>query len=280
MPAKKTRAAKKPAVKSTPTQASPKGAQRSPQDEVQAALSWLEKKSTPRDRENLGRFGITANKAFGVSMANIQALARRIGRNHELAAALWDTGWYEARMLTSFVDEPARVTPAQMDRWCRDFDNWGICDTVCFHLFDRTPHAWAKVAQWSDKRDEFIKRAAFALLASLAGHDKSAGDEPFIESLLFIERAATDERNFVKKGVSWALRRVGRRNAALNAAAVTVARRLAEDSTQAAARWVGKDALRELTSPAVIGKLAARSGTPKARAGKTRERNGEPSGRK
>ena len=147
--------------------------------EVQAALAWLEQKSTQRDRENLARFGITANKAFGVSMANIQVLAKRLGRNHELAAALWETGWYEARMLASFVDEPARVTPAQMDRWCRDFDNWGICDTLCFHLFDRTPHAWAKVAQWSGKRDEFVKRAAFALLASLAVHDKSAGDEPF-----------------------------------------------------------------------------------------------------
>ena len=141
-------------------------------DDVQAALSWLERKSTKRDRDNLERFGINAKKAFGVSMANIQLLAKRLGRSHELAAALWNTGWYEARMLASFVDEPARVTPAQMDRWCRDFDNWGICDTVCFHLFDRTPHAWAKVARWSDKRDEFVKRAAFALLASLALHDK------------------------------------------------------------------------------------------------------------
>jgi len=227
------------------------------EDQVQVALTWLEQKSTPRDRQNLARFGITANKAFGVSLANIHVLAKRLGRNHALAAALWDTGWYEARLLTSFVDEPARVTPAQMDRWCRDFDNWGICDTVCFHLFDRTPHAWAKVAQWSGQRDEFGKRAAFALLASLAGHDKSAGVEPFVQSLLLIERAATDERNFVKKGVSWALRRIGRRNAALHAAAVRVARRLA-DSPQAAARWVGKDALRELTSPAVIRRLAGR----------------------
>ena len=158
-------------------------------------------------------------------------------------------------MLTSFVDEPARVTPAQMDRWCRDFDNWGICDTVCFHLFDRTPHAWAKVAQWSDQPGEFVKRAAFALLASLAGHDKSASDEEFLATLPLIERAATDERNFVKKGVSWALRRIGRRNAALNAASVTLARRLA-DSPQAAARWVGKDALRDITSAAVMRSLA------------------------
>ena len=196
------------------------------EEEAQTALSWLEQKSTRRDRENLVRFGITADKAFGVSMANIQVLAKQLGRSHELAAALWDTGWYEARMLTSFVDEPERVTSAQMDRWCRDFDNWGICDTLCFCLFDRTPHAWRKVTEWSDKRDEFVKRAAFALLASLAGHDKTSGDEPFREGLRLVERAATDERNFVKKGVSWALRMIGRRNAALNAEAVTVARRL------------------------------------------------------
>jgi 3-methyladenine DNA glycosylase AlkD len=232
-------------------------AQRPLETAVKAALSSLEQMSTQRDRENLARFGITASKAFGVSMANMQGLAKRLGRSHELAAALWDTGWYEARTLTSFVDEPSRVTPAQMDRWCRDFDNWAICDTLCFHLFDRTPHAWAKVAQWSGGRGEFVKRAAFALIASLALHDKTAGDAPFAESLLLIERAATDERNFVKTGVNWALRAVGRRNPALHRAAVTVARRLAA-SPASAARWVGKDALRELTSPVVKRRLAAR----------------------
>ena len=232
-------------------------AQRPLETAVKSALASLEQMSTQRDRENLARFGITATKAFGVSMANMQVLAKRLGRSHELAAALWDTGWYEARMLTSFVDEPSRVTPAQMDRWCRDFDNWAICDTLCFHLFDQTPHAWAKVAQWSSRRGEFVKRAAFALTASLALHDKTAGDAPFVESLLFIERAAADERNFVKKGVNWALRAVGRRNPALNRAAVTVARRLAA-SPASAPRWVGKDALRELTSPVVTRRLAAR----------------------
>ncbi len=223
--------------------------------DVQAALGWLERKSTKRDRDNLKRFGINANKAFGVSVANIQILAKRLGHSHDLALSLWNTGWYEARMLTSFVDEPARVTPAQMDRWCRDFDNWGICDTVCFHLFDRTPHAWDKVAEWHDKKEEFVKRAAFALIAGLSLHDKQSGDEPFIESLRYIERAAPDERNFVKKGVSWALRVLGRRNAALNAAAVNVSRRLAA-SPEPAARWIGKGALKELTSPLVTRKLA------------------------
>jgi 3-methyladenine DNA glycosylase AlkD len=246
-----------PKKKSTPAKATKKRAKHSLDDEVKSVLKWLERHGTKRNRLGMARYGITSDKAFGVSMATMQPLAKRLGRNHELAAALWDTGWYEARMLTSFVDEPERITPAQMDRWCRDFDNWAICDTVCFRLFDRTPHAWDKVAKWSGRREEFVKRAAFALIASLAVHDKSAHDAPFAESLLFIERAADDERNFVKKAVNWALRSVGKRNSALNAAAVVVARRLAA-SPEAAARWVGKDALRELTSPAVIRRLATR----------------------
>ena len=138
------------------------------EEQLQVALESLKRMSTQRDRDNLARFGIDATNPLGVSMSNIQLLAKRLGRSHELAAALWDTNVYEARMLASFVDEPERVTAAQMDRWCRDFDNWGITDTLCFKLFDQTPHAWAKVAQWGDKRDEFVKRAAFALLASLA----------------------------------------------------------------------------------------------------------------
>jgi 3-methyladenine DNA glycosylase AlkD len=234
-----------------------KQAQHPLEDEVRSTLTWLERHSTKRTRDGMARYGLPSDNAFGVTMADLKVLAKRLGRNHELAAALWDTGWYEARMLTSFVDEPASVTPAQMDRWCRDFDNWGICDTVCFHLFDRTPHAWQKVAQWHDRPEEFVKRAAFALLWGLTVHDKHANDEPFAQGLRFIERAATDERHFVKKAVNMALRAIGKRNSALNAAAVTVARRLG-DSPQAAPRWVGKDALRELTSAAVIQRLSAR----------------------
>ena len=226
--------------------------------QVREVLEWLERRGSTRTREEmLTRYGITAPKAFGVPVGTIHVLAKQLGRDHDLAAALWETGWYEARMLTAFIDDPARVTAAQMDRWVRDFDNWGICDTVCFHLFDRTPHAWRKVEPWSRRRDEFVKRAAFALVAGLALHDKRAGDEPFLRSLALAERAASDERNFVKKGVSWALRVVGRRNQILNAAAIEVARRLAE-SPQPAARWVGKGAVRELTSPLVRRQLAAR----------------------
>jgi 3-methyladenine DNA glycosylase AlkD len=224
---------------------------------VRAALGALERRATKRTLEGMARYGIFTAKALGVSVGDVQRIAKPLGRSHELAIALWKTGWYEARLLAVFVDEPERVTPAQMDRWCRDFDNWGICDTACFHLFDRTPHAWGKVEQWSGHRAEFVKRGSFALLACLALHDRETGDAPFLEGLTLIEAAATDERNFVKKGVNWALRSVGRRNAALNRAAVAVARRLAS-SDQAAPRWVGKDALRELTSAAVVRRLAAK----------------------
>lgn len=214
--------------------------------DVKAALTWLEENSSKKIREEmLPRYGIVAPKAFGVSVANIHKLAKITGRNHEFALALWETGWYEARMLASFVDEPERVTPAQMDKWCKDFDNWGICDTVCFHLFDRSPHAYKKVEQWAKRRDEFVRRGAFALMASLALHDKEAGDERFTKWFPLIEEGANDERNFVKKGVSWALRAVGKRNPKLKSAAITLAQRLAT-STQAPARWVGKDALRDL----------------------------------
>jgi 3-methyladenine DNA glycosylase AlkD len=246
-----------PRRKSAPAKATKEATQLRLQNEVRAALAWLESKSTQRDRENLARFAISTSKFFGVSMANMKVLAKDLGRNHELAAALWDTGWYEARMLACLADEPVRVTAAQMDRWCRDFDNWAICDTACFALFDRTPHAWRKVAQWSRRRDEFGKRAAFALLWGLTVHDKRADDESFLQALLLVERAASDERNFVKKAVNMALRAIGKRSPALNAAAVMVAQRLAT-SPESAARWVGKDALRELTSSAVTRRLATR----------------------
>ena len=224
---------------------------------LDSVLAWLKRSGSQATRDGMARYAIPSDKAFGISVGALRQHAKRIGPDHGLAAALWKSGWYEARMLASFVDDPAEVTPQQMDTWCGDFDNWAICDTACFALFDRTPHAWPKVEKWAKSRDEFVKRAAFALLASLTVHDKRAGDAPFVKGLVLVERAATDERNFVKKAVNWALRSVGKRNAALNVAAVDVAKRLGE-STNPAARWVGKDALRELASPAVQERLAGR----------------------
>jgi len=235
------------------------------QPDVQEVLSSLEKLSNKRIRDELmPRYGINAKKAFGIGMANIHELARKLGRNHELALSLWQTGWYEARLLAAFVDEPSQVTAAQMDRWCSDFDNWGVVDTICFKLFDKTPFAFGKVAQWSKRKAEFEKRAAFALLASLSVHDKKAPNEAFSRCLPLIEKAASDDRNFVKKGVSWALRTVGRRNVELHHEAVELSRRLAT-SAIASERWIGRAALKELTSAPVLGRLKARQTTTSKR---------------
>jgi 3-methyladenine DNA glycosylase AlkD len=213
--------------------------------QVRAALASLKRLASKAARDGLPRYAIPSDNALGVAMRDIKAVAKEVGRNHALAPALWETGVYEARILVSFTADPAQVTPAQMDRWCRDFDNWAICDTACFHLFDRTPHAWAKVERWSGRRPEFEKRAAFALLWSLTVHDKRAGDEQFLNGLALIEREAGDGRNFVKKAVNMALRATGKRNRALNRAAVDVASRLAQ-SDDPTARWIGKHALREI----------------------------------
>ena len=223
-------------------------------DQVKAALAWLKKHSTRATSDGMARYAIPSDNAYGVAMKDIKALGKQLGPHNDLAIALWDTGVYEARMLVSFIADPALLTSKQMDRWCRDFDNWAICDAMCFNSFDRSPHRWAKVKQWSTSRKEFEKRTAFALLWSLSVHDKKAADEQFIDGLRLIERAASDERNFVKKAVNMALRAVGKRNQKLNSAAVLLARRLS-DSDDQTARWVGRDALRELTSPSVKKRL-------------------------
>jgi 3-methyladenine DNA glycosylase AlkD len=212
---------------------------------VREALAWLKDHSSQATLDGMARYAIPSDHALGVAMRDIKALGKQLGHDQELAVALWKTGVYEARMLASFVGDPAKLTAAQMDRWCRDFDNWALCDAMCFNLFDRSPHAWAKVAEWSSSKAEFVKRTAFALLWSLALHDKAARNESFVQGLTLIEAAAADDRNFVKKAVSMALRAIGTRNRELNAAAVVVAQRLAA-LPRAAERWVGKDALRNL----------------------------------
>jgi 3-methyladenine DNA glycosylase AlkD len=232
----------------------PVTSKRSVAEQVQSALTWLKRHSTRKTLDGMARYAIPSDHAYGVAMKDIKALGKTLGRNQPLAAALWATGVYEARMLASFVGDPAQLTPAQMDRWCKDFDNWAFCDAMSFNLFDRTPHAWAKVAQWSTRRNEFEKRTAFALLWSLTVHDKSASDARFEQGLAIIEREAGDDRHFVKKAANMALRAIGKRNRALNAAARAVARRLA-NSKDATAQWIGKDALRELTSPGVTRRL-------------------------
>jgi len=218
-------------------------------------LKWLERKGTRRTVLGMARYGIEAKRAFGVPMGTLLSLRKRLGKDHALSLALWKSGWYEARLLAALVGDPQRVTRRQMNAWAASFENWGDCDTVCFHLFDRTPFAWEKARQWSTSPSEFVKRAGFVLMACLALHDKAASDAQVLAFLPLIEQGAHDERNFVKKGVNWALRAIGRRNLALNAASLPVAKRLAL-SEEAACRWVGKDALRELASPKVRSRLA------------------------
>jgi 3-methyladenine DNA glycosylase AlkD len=227
-------------------------------DRVAEVLSWLKERGSRANANGVARFGIVSQHLFGVSIADLRLLARQLGRDHDLALSLWETGWHEARMLTAFVDEPSRVTSRQMDRWVQDFDNWAICDGLCFHLFDRTKFAWAKVAKWAPRREEFVRRAAFALLAGLALHDKAAADESFVRLLPLIRSAAGDDRNFVKKGVSWALRVIGSRNEPLHREALALAQQLAA-SADRTARWVGNDAVRDLSRPLILSRVAARS---------------------
>ena len=202
----------------------------------------------------MARFGIDTTRAVGVTVTELRRLARDLGHDHELAAALWASGVHEARLLASLVDEPAMVTEAQMEAWVADLDSWDVCDGVCGNLFDRTPFALDKAVEWSTREPEFEKRAAFALMASAAVHRKDLPDAAFASLLPVIRAQAIDERNYVKKAVSWALRQIGKRSSGLNSQAVRTAERI-ERIDSRAARWVARDALRELRSDAVQARL-------------------------
>lgn len=215
-------------------------------DRLAEARRGLEALADPAIRDQMGpRYGIHTSNALGVPMSSIKALGTRIGTDHELALALWATGVYEARTLAGLVDDPALVTAAQMDAWAEDFDNWAIVDSTCFNLFDRAPDRWHKVHEWAVRDHEMVKRAAFALLWSLALHDRGAADERFAAALSLIEPAATDPRHLVEKAVNMALRAVGRMRPALRTECIAIAERLA-GSDDAAARRVGRPAVREL----------------------------------
>lgn len=224
---------------------------------VNTVLAELKKLADPKVKAGMVRFGVPNNKALGIPVGTMRTLAKRLGKDHTLATELWKTDVYEARMMSCFLGKPEELTPAQMDRWCKDFDSWAICDTACFCLFDRTPHAWKMIDKWATRKPEFEKRASFALLASIALHDKKAADEPFLDRFSLMENAASDERNFVKKGVSWALRSIGSRNPVLHAASIDLAERLA-GSTVSPTRWIGKDVLRDLQRDLVKKRVSSR----------------------
>ena len=221
---------------------------------VQEVLDMLRAKARPDQLDGMARFGMAPEGRLGVSVPDMRAIAKRAGRDHALALALWDTGIAEARMVASMVGDPKQLTEAQMDAWVAGFNSWDVCDQVCMNLFDKSPLAWKKVREWAARDEEFVKRAAFALIACLAWHDKNAADEQFIALLPVIKDGAEDNRNFVKKAVSWALRHIGKRNATLNRAALETAREIAQVDSKAA-RWIASDAIRELESTAVQARL-------------------------
>lgn len=202
----------------------------------------------------MARFGINSENTLGISVAELRKIAKKIGKQHDLAEQLWASGIHEARILACLVDLPEQVTPEQMEQWVREFDSWDICDLCCIHLFRKTPYNYRKAFEWVERENVFEKRAGFALMAALAVHDKKAGNEKFEAFLPLIKEKATDERNFVKKAVSWALRQIGKRNKALNAAAIETAEEI-KGLDSKAARWIANDAIRELTSEKVQRRL-------------------------
>jgi 3-methyladenine DNA glycosylase AlkD len=237
---------------------------------VEALLGELAAKGSETDRAGMARYGIRVDDAFGVSVWELRRMAKPLRRDHDLALALWATGNHEARLLATMVDDPALVDEAQMDAWVLDLDSWDVCDQLTSNLFDKTPFAYDKAQEWAARGEEFVRRAAFALMAALAWHDQQAPDERILAFLPLIEAHAGDPRNFVKKAVNWALRNIGKRNGALNAAAVACAERIRAaanaraggerggDPGARSARWIATDALRELTSEKVRARLAAR----------------------
>jgi 3-methyladenine DNA glycosylase AlkD len=198
----------------------------------------------------MSRFGIDTRDALGVTVTELRGLARRIGRDHDLAAALWESEIHEARILATMVDDPARVTEAQMERWVSDLGSWDLCDQLCGNLFDRTPFVFDVALRWSRREEEFVKRAGFVLMASSAVHRKDVRDARFEDFLPAIRAQASDDRNYVKKAASWALRQIGKRSLRLHRKAIATARQI-ERIDSRAARWISRDVLRELESAAV-----------------------------
>ncbi len=223
--------------------------------QYQDIIRKIESLADPAAVKGMARFGINPENTYGVSIPALRKIAKETGQDHALVEQLWASGIHEARLLATFIDRPEMVTEVQMESWVSDFDSWDVCDQCCGNLFDRTEFAHRKAIEWSEREEEFVKRAGFVLMATLSVHDKKAGDEAFIKFLPIINREATDGRNFVKKAVNWALRQIGKRNPDLNRAAIATAEEIGQIDDKSA-RWIAADAIRELTGEAVQKKLA------------------------
>lgn len=220
-------------------------------------LAELKRHKNPASIRGMASVGINPENSYGICMPRLMAMARRIGTDHRLAQGLWASGIRDARILATMVEDPSLVTGGQMDSWARDLDSWDVCDSACMRVFWRAKDARRKIAQWGRDRREFVRRASFSLLAFLTVHDKKAPDKEFEGYLPLIVSASTDERNYVRKAVNWALRTIGKRSLRLNAKAITVASRLSTSKSKSA-RWIGSDALRELKGVKVQARLRKR----------------------
>jgi len=221
---------------------------------VKDVLDKLQSKAQPGQLKGMAKYGMTVEQRLGVSVPDMRKLAKEIGRDHKLALDLWKTGIAEARIMAGMVGDPDKLTEEQMEEWVKGINSWDICDQVCMNLFEKNHLAWKKIVDWSEREEEFVKRTAFSLIACLAWHDKKASDEKFIELLPVIIRESTDERNFVKKAVNWALRNIGKRNLNLNEAAINTAKEIQRLDSKAA-RWIATGAIRELESESIQKRL-------------------------
>ena len=217
-------------------------------------ITELESLSNPEDIEGRARFGINHTKTYGVRMPELRRIAKNAGKDHDLARKLWDAGYGETKILAGLIEDPKMVTESQMENWVAEFDSWDVCDQCCINLFRKTPFAYKKIFEWSTREEEFVKRAAFAMIAVLAVHDKKAEDKEFEEFFPLIISASSDSRNFVKKAVNWALRQIGKRNLNLNQKAVEVAEEINNIDSKSA-KWIATDAIRELKSEKIQERL-------------------------
>src|SRR2546425_5033177 len=223
---------------------------------LEYVIGEIRRRGSPKAVAGMARFGIQTSTAFGVSIPQLRDLAKKVGTDHDLAQKLWKTGIHEARILASMIDDPTKVSETQMEEWAADFDSWDVVDGCCGNLFDKTKFANSKANEWSARKEQFVKRAGFVLMTELAVHNKEASNKTFLDFLPLIIRESSDERNFVKKAVNWALRQIGKRNTTLNAAAIKTCAKI-RDLDSGSAKWVAADALRELTSASVKMKLAS-----------------------
>jgi len=217
-------------------------------------IEKLHSMSNQKNVEGMAQYGINPNNNLGVSIYQLRPIAKENGKDHNLAQKLWNSGIHDARLLACFIDDPEKVTGEQMDSWAKDFDSWDICDQACTSLFDLNPLAWKKVFEWAKRDEEFVKRGAFSLIAGLSVHDKNADDKKFEKFFPLIIKHSTDERNYVKKAVNWALRNIGKRNANLNKKAIKTSKEILKINNKTA-RWIAKDAVRELTSEKIQTRL-------------------------